>query len=422
MTLSPFIKEHFIKVLLVNTTAYPVIGGVENSLIYIARELIKLNHDVSILCLKVSPHDPDYIKHDGISIYRCDFSFSRWAPKIQKHKIEAAKKGFGIICHSFKPDVVWARSSAMGLGIIEANHNNIPVIGILPTIANMNCNGLYFNTKGNHPLKRLRLFITGILMYRLELKMERQFLEQCIPVVFSNMMKLQIKKCLGSLSEKVHVISPGVDSDFFSPSNGKYLENKVTQNYGISPTPDEPWILYVGRLSIAKNISILIDALKYVKSNARLVIVGDGKEKNNLINYAQKINVYDRIHFIESQNDLLPAFYTMSHVTVLPTVYESFGQVYLESMACGTPVIGFSGNKNKILTATEEIIINNETGIIVKKISSKALSNAINALLNLSVNDYDHMSANAIRHVHNKYSWYQFVCSLLKLSTNNSRL
>lgn len=381
-----------------------------------------MNHDVSILCLKLSSQDPDYLKHDGISIYRCDFSFSRWAPKIQKHKIEAAKKGFDKICQSFKPDVVWARSSAMGLGIIEANHNNIPVIGILPTIANMNCNGLYFNTKGNHPLKRSRLFIIGILMYRLELEMERKFLEHCIPVVFSNMMKLQIKKCLGSLAEKVHVISPGVDSDFFSPSNGKYLKHKVTQNYGISPTPDEPWILYVGRLSIAKNIYILIDALKYVRGNVRLVIVGDGKEKNSLINYAKKNNVYDRILFAGSQYDLLPAFYTMSHVTVLPTVYESFGQVFLESMACGTPVIGFSGNNNKILTATEEIIINNETGIIVKKASSRALANAINVLINLSSTDYDQMSANAIRHVHNNFSWYQFVCSLLKLSTDNISL
>ena len=112
----------------------------------------------------------------------------------------------------------------------------------------------------------------------------------------------------------------------------------------------------------------------------------------------------------------------MSHVTVLPTVYESFGQVFLESMACGTPVIGFSGNNNKILTATEEIIINNETGIIVKKASSRALANAINVLINLSSTDYDQMSANAIRHVHNNFSWYQFVCSLLKLSTDNISL
>ena len=44
----------------------------------------------------------------------------RGGSKIQKHKIEAAKKGFDKICQSFKPDVVWARSSAMGLGIIEA--------------------------------------------------------------------------------------------------------------------------------------------------------------------------------------------------------------------------------------------------------------------------------------------------------------
>ena len=90
--------------------------------------------------------------------------------------------------------------------------------------------------------------------------------------------ELQIK-CLGSLTEKVHVISPGVDSDFFSPSNGKYLKHKVTQNYRISPT-DEPWILYVGRLSIV-NIYILIDALKYVRGNAFSKVM---EKKNSLIN------------------------------------------------------------------------------------------------------------------------------------------
>jgi len=101
------------------------------------------------------------------------------------------------------------------------------------------------------------------------------------------------------------------------------------------------YVLTVGRLHPVKNQKILIEAFRLVLEklpNTRLVILGDGPEKNNLVAFSKKIGVYESIDFIPFQPNPYP-FYRDSDLFVLTSKWEGFGNVVVEALSCGTPVV-----------------------------------------------------------------------------------
>ncbi len=178
----------------------------------------------------------------------------------------------------------------------------------------------------------------------------------------------------------------------------------------------ETYVLYVGRLSTAKNLPLLINAISKLKNHAKLLLVGSGPEESRLKTCAKKYGVADRVLFLGAQDQLLPGFYAISRVTVLPSIIESFGQVYLESLSCGTPAVGFAGDGKRVLTASAEIIRDEETGCTTRKINEIGLSEKIDWILNLEKNDYAKMKLRARADVLSRFSWHSFVQSALDLS------
>jgi len=71
------------KIFLANSSAFPAIGGVENSLRFMGRELVLAGHEVKILCFQFSPDEPLRMKHEGIDILR-------YACKACREKVESA--------------------------------------------------------------------------------------------------------------------------------------------------------------------------------------------------------------------------------------------------------------------------------------------------------------------------------------------
>ena len=118
---------------------------------------------------------------------------------------------------------------------------------------------------------------------------------------------------------------------------------------------------------------------------------------------------------------MLSGFYAISSVLVLPTITESFGQVYLESLASGTPGIGFLGDGCRVLTATDEIIRDGETGGVVSEVSASALAEKIDLILSLNKSDYAIMSECARNDVQKRFSWSKFVKEGLKILCDESR-
>ena len=120
----------------------------------------------------------------------------------------------------------------------------------------------------------------------------------------------------------------------------------------LSDRADEPWlhdpdlkvVLNVGRLHKQKNQALLIKAFSKVEkeiSNARLIILGEGVEAGGLLKLAIKEGVAEKVKIIPFQKNPYP-YYNCSDVFVLSSDYEGFGNVVVEALSSGKPIISTS--------------------------------------------------------------------------------
>lgn len=400
------------KILLANGTAYPRIGGVENSLRFIGRELLRAGHEVKVFCFQSSPDEPLRMEHEGVEIIRCPYTPVRWPHAQFRAYVATTQRAIPAVLDEFQPDAIWSRSAYVGLGIRRGGYTG-KLIQIFCTNAKMNCRGLFLQTNGLSLRRRLMLLGLWPSAYVVSARMERELAPQCEAVVFSENMRRQLTAAFPNGAGTCHVISPGVDSELFSPENGGRYFHQIGRHYEMRS--DEPIVLYVGRLSCAKHIPMLMDAVASLKARAKLVLVGSGPEEARLKTYAQRIGMADRIVFAGTHHEMLPGFYAISRVCVLPTTTESFGQVYLESLASGTPAVGFAGDGDRVLTATDEIICDGQTGAVAKEVSASALADKIAGILSLDDKSYADMSQCARDDVRERFSWSRFVTETLAL-------
>lgn len=149
-------------------------------------------------------------------------------------------------------------------------------------------------------------------------------------------------------SEKIAVLSPGVNLDVFKP------QDKVAARKAIDANPDHDIILFVGRIEPLKGIDIIIYALKILMEkdpslSVCLWVVGgnSAEDKRNWSEELKKLehirkilNVSTSVKFVGRKHQSeLPDYYNASKIVVMPSHYESFGITALEAMACGVPLI-----------------------------------------------------------------------------------
>lgn len=201
--------------------------------------------------------------------------------------------------------------------------------------------------------------------------------------------------------QNISIIPMGVDLNLFSPDKKSGLLRKNLKISG-------PMLLSIGRLAEKKGFRYLIKAIPDVIKKfpkVKLVIIGDGPEKNKLSSIVRDLNLDDNVLFLgELRNKLLPSYYASSDVFILPSIIaqsgdtEGLGVVLLEAIASGTAVIGSN------VGGIPDIIKDNITGLLVKQKDPKQIADAILRLLsdkNLRTN----LSKNAQEHIRDNYSW-----------------
>ena len=140
-------------------------------------------------------------------------------------------------------------------------------------------------------------------------------------------------------ANKVSLVPCGVDLSVFRPLDQKTVRNRLGLN-------GEKILLYVGRVEPLKGLDLLVETAAQMDSEdgVRMMVVGadanGGQEMDRVKQLAKERNLEDQIDFIGQVDHLeLPLYYNAADVCVVPSYYESFGLVALESMACGTPVV-----------------------------------------------------------------------------------
>jgi len=186
--------------------------------------------------------------------------------------------------------------------------------------------------------------------------------------------------------QKITVLSPGVDLCRFYP----IPKDEAKAVIGIPP--NEKVILYVGRIEPLKGIDNLLKAIALLRKTDVLtscphyvaIIGGDpdkpreylDQEMRKLKDMNRSLGLDDMVVFLgKKAQDSLPYYYSASEVVVMPSHYESFGMVALESMACGTPVIATK------VGGLELLVQNKVTGLSVPDDDPESLAKQLKKLI-----------------------------------------
>lgn len=177
----------------------------------------------------------------------------------------------------------------------------------------------------------------------------------------------------GVSQKKITVVSTGIDTDFFDSVKP---DQSLFASLGINP--DDFVIICVANLHPNKGHQYLLEAFeKLHHTNQRplkLLLVGDGTEQENLRqqikNYVSQANIL----FLGRRNDV-PQLLKISHLFVLPTLFEGMSNAILEAMTCSLPIITTDIPENRVL------IENKKTGFLVPVQSSNDIAQATRIVL-----------------------------------------
>ena len=242
----------------------------------------------------------------------------------------------------------------------------------------------------------------------LRLARERDLIADCdLVVVPTERERMEVVGRYDGDPGKTTVIPCGVNLDLFRPND----RHEARQRIGLDG--DDPLILYVGRMDPVKGIDRLLAAGARLKSNMDFylwVVGGDdapGTEQRRLAALARRLGLRDTVTFTgRVPQKELPFFYNAADVFVLPSYYESFGMVALESLACGTPVVSTD------VGGLKGILIENETGCVAGDGRAVTLAEKISGLLPRALkNGRESMNARATV---TGYSWSRVVDRLLE--------
>ncbi len=208
----------------------------------------------------------------------------------------------------------------------------------------------------------------------------------------------------GASPDRISVIPCGVDLDLFQPKDREMAKQQLGFN-------GDKVILYVGRIEPLKGVDQLLRAMTYLRNNhgLKVVIIGGDEHSHNEMERLQKLSrslhLEDSVTFLGMiKQERLPYFYSAATACVIPSYYESFGLVALESMACGTPVVATNVGDLK------SIIRQVEAGYVVTDNTPAGLADKIALLLS----NTNTKSALSIRASVTQFGWSDIAQQIIK--------
>jgi glycosyltransferase involved in cell wall biosynthesis len=166
------------------------------------------------------------------------------------------------------------------------------------------------------------------------------------------------------------VVPHGVDLSVFNP---EITGEKIRQKLGVA---DSKIVLFTGRFYPMKDPLTLVRAIPFVLRHHPLtyfILIGDGDlfEKARL--EARRLGIIDRVLLKEEWVENLNEYFAAADIFVLPSLFESFGLVLIEAMACGVPIVASNAG------SMPEVIGN--AGLLFKPGNHRELANCINTIL-----------------------------------------
>jgi len=214
---------------------------------------------------------------------------------------------------------------------------------------------------------------------------ERRLLRRADRITVSTLAELtQLRFLYQAEDRHLRVIPPGVDTSHFYP----IPSDEARECIGLEP--DDRLLLFVGRIEPLKGVETLLRAmaceqLRALLPRGHLAIIGGEPDASReqmtaemarLRKLCDELGLQDTVVFLGKRGqDTLPYYYSAAEAVVMPSHYESFGMVALESMACGTPVIASE------VGGLAYLVQDGKTGFTIPDQDPEALCRSLSGLL-----------------------------------------
>ena len=301
---------------------YPQVSGVVTSTMILKSELIRLGHSVTIITVT----HPDVEEMEGIIRLPSIPLFllpSQRVGVIYSRKIMNKIKKLDL-------DIIHTQTEfSIGIfGRIVAKRLDIPVVHTYHTMYE---DYMHYVSRGImiKPASELAKKITKL------------YCRDCSAIIVPT---IKVKDALWEygLRRSIDVIPTGVNIEPFKRSNyNERLINDEKKALGISET--QPVVLFIGRLAKEKSVDVIINGMKeLIKKipNCKLLIVGDGPERENLQAIAMEMGLEKTVVFAgEKPYADIGKYYQLGDVFVGASLTETQGLTFAEAMAAKIPVV-----------------------------------------------------------------------------------
>ena len=160
--------------------------------------------------------------------------------------------------------------------------------------------------------------------------------------------------------DKVKVIYNGINLEQYQATSN----TETLDAYGVDKT--KPYVLFVGRITRQKGIIHLVNAIKYINPDTQIVLCAGapdtkeiGKEMEDAVNEVKKTR--DNVVWIDKMvtKEEIIQLYSHADVFCCPSIYEPFGIINVEAMACKTAVVASA------VGGIKEVVVHGETGLLI---------------------------------------------------------
>ncbi|PFN27487.1 glycosyltransferase family 4 protein [Bacillus cereus] len=334
------------RVAIFTDTFTPQVNGVAKTLELLTRYFQKENISYSVFAPQHTAEDNfvanvNKMRSIPLTILYPECRFSFPTPRIKRELL------------AFKPDIIHiATPFNMGLcGLYYAKKLNIPVVGS-------------YHTDFDAYLRYYKIEFLSNMLWNY-LKWFHSHMQKNFVPSFATLHQLKNKGF-----QALSIWGRGVDCTLFHPSYNTDLFRKkynITAKYVLS---------YVGRIAPEKDIDTLqtlIQTTNKERDDIHWLIAGDGPLAKSLHENVPKTNVTFTGYL---QGEDLAEAYASSDLMVFPSTTETFGNVVLESLACGTPVIGANSG------GVKNIITDGKNGVLCEPKNEASFLSSIYELLN----------------------------------------
>lgn len=325
------------------TNEYPphIYGGAGVHVEYLTRELSRLM-PVDVRCFGDQKATNANLQVTGYANGRTDYG----CPKQLEGIFSAARRCLDMNADGIDADLVHCHTWYSHLGGIFAKLNyGIPLVITVHSLEPL------------RPWKREQLG-GG---YDFSCWVERTALEMADAVVaVSRGTRDDILRYFNVHESRIHTVYNGID-----PAEFRQVERSgLLERYGVDP--EKPYLLFVGRITRQKGIIYLVNAIKHMDPDYQVVLCAGSPDTPEIAREMEEATAAVQsmrlgVFWIDEQlpKPQLIELYAHAAVFCCPSIYEPFGIINLEAMACETPVVASS------VGGIPEVVVHGETGLLV---------------------------------------------------------